>query len=176
MGSPEFSAIRNIRSFSRRQGRLTPGQQAALEQYWDNYGLHPERPFAPHEVFKRAAPLTLEIGFGNGACLAQMAADNPDKDYIGIEVHTPGVGRLIKQLEELQLENVRIYCHDAVEILENCIPENSLSGIHLFFPDPWPKNKHHKRRIVRPEFVELLATKLKPGAYFHAATDWGELR
>ena len=101
-----------------------------------------------------------------------MAADNPDMDYIGIEVHRPGVGHLMLKLEERNIGNVRIYCHDAFEIFEHGIIDDSLTGIHLFFPDPWPKKKHHKRRIVRPEFVELISEKLKPGGYFHAATDW----
>lgn len=123
-------------------------------------------------VFGRNAPLTLEIGFGNGDCLAQMAAANPEKNYLGIEVHKPGVGHLIKQLEAQRLTNVRIYCHDAVEVLEHCIADGSLNGIHLFFPDPWPKKKHHKRRIVQPHFVNLMVNKLQTGGYFHAATDW----
>ena len=101
-----------------------------------------------------------------------MAAAEPNRNFIGIEVHRPGVGHLMLQLEKRKIENVRIYCHDAIEILEHCIADNSLTGIHLFFPDPWPKKRHHKRRIVRPEFVELIARKLKFGGYFHAATDW----
>ena len=118
------------------------------------------------------APLIVEIGFGNGDSLAKMAAANPDNDYIGIEVHRPGVGHLMMLLDQQGLTNVRIYCHDAIDIIEHKIADNSLAGVHLFFPDPWPKKKHHKRRIVRPSFVELLARKLKPGGYFHAATDW----
>ncbi len=163
---------RKIRSFIRRQGRITQGQQAALEQHWEDYCLNPEQPFNPREVFNRDAPLTLEIGFGNGDCLAQMAAANPENNYIGIEVHKPGVGHLITLLEQQRLTNARIYCHDAIEILEHCIADNSLSGIHLFFADPWPKKKHHKRRIVQPEFVSLITKKLISGGYFHAATDW----
>ncbi len=168
----EHSHTRKIRSFIRRQGRITPGQQAALERHWDDYCLNPGQPLNPREVFNRDAPLTLEIGFGNGDCLAQMAAANPEKNYIGIEVHKPGVGHLIVQLKQQQLTNVRIYCHDAIEILEHCIADNSLSAIHLFFADPWPKKKHHKRRIVQPEFVNLITRKLISGGYFHAATDW----
>lgn len=163
---------RKIRSFIRRQGRITQGQQLALEHHWDKYCLPPNRPLIPEEVFNRVAPVTLEIGFGNGDCLARMAKANPDQDFIGIEVHRPGVGRLLIQLEQDGLTNVRAYCHDAIEILQQAITDNSLSAVHLFFPDPWPKRKHHKRRIVQTEFLDLIAVKLKPGGYFHAATDW----
>jgi len=123
-------------------------------------------------VFGRVAPIIVEIGFGNGDSLAKMAAANPDTDYIGIEVHRPGVGHLMMLLDLQGLTNVRIYCHDAIDILEHKLPDASLTGVHLFFPDPWPKKKHHKRRIVRPSFITLLLKKLKVGGYFHAATDW----
>ena len=162
-----------IRSFILRQGRLTPGQQLALDNYWDKYCLDPKADYDFAAVFGRNAPLFVEIGFGNGESLSSMAAANPDKDYIGIEVHRPGVGHLLLLLNQQSLTNVRIYCHDAIEILEHKIADNSLSGVHLFFPDPWPKKKHHKRRIVRPDFIDLLIRKLKPEGYFHAATDWG---
>jgi len=161
-----------IRSFIRRQGRLTPGQQLALDNYWDKYCLDPNADTNFSQVFGRDAPLFVEIGFGNGESLVRMAAANPDKDYMGIEVHKPGVGHLLMLLNQQGLNNVRIYCHDAIEIMEQKIADNSLAGVHLFFPDPWPKKKHHKRRIVRPGFVDLLVRKLKPGGYFHAATDW----
>jgi len=161
-----------IRSFILRQGRLTPGQQLALDNYWDKYCLDPKADYDFAAVFGRNAPLFIEIGFGNGESLASMAAANPDKDYIGIEVHRPGVGHLLLLLNQQSLTNVRIYCHDAIEIMEHKIADNSLSGVHLFFPDPWPKKKHHKRRIVRPDFIDLLIRKLKPEGYFHAATDW----
>jgi len=162
-----------IRSFIRRQGRLTPGQQMALDNHWATYCLDPKNDYDFAQVFGRDAPLFVEIGFGNGDSLAKMAAANPDKDYIGIEVHTPGVGHLLILLHEQGINNVRIYSHDAIEILEQKITDNSLSGVHLFFPDPWHKKKHHKRRIVRASFVDLLVKKLKPAGYFHAATDWG---
>ncbi len=116
--------------------------------------------------------MIVEIGFGNGDSLAKMASANPDHDYIGIEVHKPGVGHLLILLHEQALTNVRVYCHDAIEILEQKLPDHSLAGLHLFFPDPWHKKKHHKRRIVRPSFVDLLNKKLQVGGYFHAATDW----
>ena len=161
-----------IRSFIRRQGRLTPGQEVALDQHWSQYGLEPELDYDFSQVFGRQAPLIVEIGFGNGDSLAKMAAANPDHDYIGIEVHKPGVGHLLILLHEQGLTNVRVYCHDAIEILEQKIPDHSLAGLHLFFPDPWHKKKHHKRRIVRPSFVDLLNKKLQVGGYFHAATDW----
>jgi tRNA (guanine-N7-)-methyltransferase len=163
---------RRIRSFVRREGRLTQGQHRALEQNWPKYGLSHEQDLDPGQVFGRAAPLTLEVGFGNGASLAEMAASDPDSDFIGIEVHRPGVGRLLMELERRIIGNVRVFCHDAVEVLEARIPEASLDRVLLFFPDPWPKKKHHKRRILQPSFVALIARKLKPGGIFHMATDW----
>lgn len=161
-----------IRSFVRRKGRVTPGQHFALENHAQHYCLDPQQEINFERVFGRAAPLIIEIGFGNGDSLAQMAAENPDKNYLGIEVHRAGVGHLLMLIEAQQLTNIRIYCHDAIEILEQRVPNESLAGVHLFFPDPWHKKKHHKRRIVRDSFVELLARKLAPNGYFHAATDW----
>ena len=168
----EPTAPRRIRSFIRRQGRITPGQELALANHWDTFCLDPDTECCFAEVFGRDAPTVLEIGFGNGESLAQMAADSPDTNFVGIEVHKPGVGHLLMLTEQLGLTNLRIYCHDAVEILERRIKDHSLDGIHLFFADPWPKKKHHKRRIVRPEFISTVVKKLKPGGYFHAATDW----
>ena len=172
MASTDQTIPQRIRSFIRRQGRLTPGQQLAIDNHWEQYCLDPNINYDFAEVFGRNAPLFMEIGFGNGDSLARMAAANPDKDYIGIEVHKPGVGHLLILLESQALTNVRIYCHDAIEILEQKIADNRLAGVHLFFPDPWQKRRHHKRRIVRPLFVELLHKKLAHGGYFHAATDW----
>ncbi len=163
---------RRIRSFVRREGRLTPGQQRALESGWPRFGLDFDSDFDPAGAFGRRAPLTLEIGFGNGASLAQMAAAEPDVDFIGIEVHRPGIGHLLRELQETALGNVRVFCHDAVEVLEQKIPDHSLDRVLLLFPDPWPKKKHHKRRILQPEFVALVAGKLKHGGIFHMATDW----
>lgn len=168
----EETVPKRIRSFIRRQGRMTQGQQHALNHHWQKYGLDPGMNHDFAAIFGRHAPLLVEIGFGNGESLARMASENPDRDYIGIEVHRPGVGHLMMKLAESGLTNVRIFCHDAIDILEQRIEDQSLSGIHLFFPDPWPKKRHHKRRIVRPSFVKLVAQKLKPGGYFHAATDW----
>lgn len=172
MLSSENTPARRIRSFIRRQGRITQGQQLALANHWDRYCLDPHADYDFDRVFGRTAPLIVEIGFGTGDSLAKIAAANPDNDYIGIEVHKPGVGHLMLLLDQQGLTNVRIYCHDAMDIIEHKIAEHSLSGVHLFFPDPWPKKKHHKRRIVRPDFIELLTKKLKPEGYFHAATDW----
>jgi tRNA (guanine-N7-)-methyltransferase len=163
---------RRIRSFMRRQGRATASQKNALETLWDKYCLDPAKTYDYTLVFQRTAPLIVEIGFGNGDSFAQMAEANPQFNYLGIEVHKPGVGRLMALLEQKQLTNVRIYHHDAVEVLEQRIADASLAGVQLFFPDPWQKRCHHKRRIVKPEFVELVAKKLVSGGYFHAATDW----
>ncbi|WP_031434315.1 tRNA (guanosine(46)-N7)-methyltransferase TrmB [Methylomarinum vadi] len=172
MINPQRIDPARIRSYIRRQGRTTVGQQMALDNYWDKYCLDPALNHDFSQVFTRRAPLIVEIGFGNGESLAAMAENNPDFNYLGIEVHRPGVGHLMLLLEQKQLSNVKIYHHDAIEILEHKIPDHYLAGVHLFFPDPWHKRKHHKRRIVRPAFVELLNKKLQPGGYFHAATDW----
>ncbi len=161
-----------IRSFIRRQGRATAGQALAIETKWNKYCLDPEKTYEYSQVFERQAPLIVEIGFGNGSSLAEMAETNPENNYLGIEVHRPGIGHLMLLLEEKGITNVRIYHHDAIEILEQKIMDNSLAGVHLFFPDPWQKRRHHKRRIVRPDFIDLLTKKLQPGGYFHAATDW----
>lgn len=163
-----------IKSFIRRQGRATVGQKQALDSHWDKYCLSPQADFAAETAFGRKAPLIVEIGFGNGDSLAAMAEANPDLNYLGIEVHRPGVGHLMMLLEQRGISNVRIYHHDAIEILEQKIPDHSLAGVHLFFPDPWHKRRHHKRRIVRPSFLVLLNKKLAPGGYFHAATDWAD--
>ncbi|MDD4914810.1 MAG: tRNA (guanosine(46)-N7)-methyltransferase TrmB [Methylococcales bacterium] len=172
MSEPHKIDPARIRSFIRRQGRATVGQKLALESYWHKYCLPPELPFDMAAAFGRQAPLIVEIGFGNGASLAEMAAANPDVNYLGVEVHRPGIGHLLMLLEQRSIGNVRIYHHDAIEILEQKIPDHSLAGVHLFFPDPWQKRRHHKRRIVRPAFVELLYKKLAADGYFHAATDW----
>jgi tRNA (guanine-N7-)-methyltransferase len=166
---------RAIRSFVLRQGRLTPAQQRAVETLLPVYGI----PYAAElldldQAFGRQVPKILEIGFGMGAATAQIAATNPDKDYLGIEVHTPGVGNLLKLMEEQGITNLRVVQHDAVEVLRHMIADASLDGVHIFFPDPWPKKRHHKRRLLQAEFVALLCSKLKPGGYLHFATDWEE--
>lgn len=161
----------SIRSYTLRQGRLTSGQRDALETLWPVFGLSPDRTLDA-TVCGRDAPLVVEIGFGNGESLARMAAAQPDTDFIGIEVHRPGVGHLLLQLRDRGLQNVRIYCADAVEILARNVADGNLAGINLFFPDPWPKQRHHKRRLVTADFLSLVATKLQRGGFFHAATDW----
>ena len=163
---------RKIRSFVRREGRITAGQQRALQDLWPRYGLAADEPLDLATIFGRSAPRTLEIGFGNGDALATMAGQQTDTDFIGIEVHRPGVGRLLQQLDEHELSNVRVMREDAVQILNTCFPDNSLDRLLLFFPDPWHKKRHHKRRIVQPVFIELLARKIKPGGILHMATDW----
>ena len=163
---------RRIRSFVRREGRLTAGQQRALDDLWPRFGLETGTRLDLDKVFGRRAPRTLEIGFGNGAALAAMAESRPDCDFIGIEVHRPGVGRLLLELESRGLQNVRIFREDAVQVLNECLPDNSLERLLLFFPDPWHKKRHHKRRIVQPAFLELVASKLMPGGILHMATDW----
>jgi len=163
---------REIRSFVRREGRLTRSQQRALEELWPHYGLDAGQHLDLDRIFGRRTARTLEIGFGNGDSLADMAEREPESDFIGIEVHRPGVGHLLLELERRGLENVRIICDDAVQVLKRCLADESLERVLMFFPDPWPKKRHHKRRIVQPAFIELLARKLKTGGILHMATDW----
>lgn len=163
---------RHVRSFVRREGRITRSQQRALDELLPRFGLEPAGVLDLDGVFGRHAPRTLEIGFGNGASLAQMAAAAPEQDFLGIEVHRPGVGHLLLEIEQRALSNVRVICADAVEILRDHLAPGSLDRVLLFFPDPWPKKRHHKRRILQPEFVALIRDRLKPGGVFHMATDW----
>lgn len=164
---------RKIRSFVMRTGRMTERQKAALDLGWPEYGLAQEQGMVDlPQLFGRHAPVVFEIGFGNGDSLFSMAQSAPEKDFIGVEVHTPGVGRLLHNAQEAKLTNLRVYREDAVEVLKQCIPNQSLSTVQLFFPDPWHKKKHHKRRIVQPSFAELIRQKLVPGGTFHMATDW----
>ncbi|MDH5660961.1 MAG: tRNA (guanosine(46)-N7)-methyltransferase TrmB [Gammaproteobacteria bacterium] len=165
--------IRRIRSFVKREGRLTVGQERALNELFPRYGLVLQNtPLNLDDTFQRIAPRILEIGFGNGASLSEMAANNPEQDYIGIEVHRPGVGNLLLQVEKLGLTNLRVINDDGVDVLKKMIADESLDAVYLFFADPWHKKRHHKRRIVQKEFVELLRKKLKVGGVFHMATDW----
>lgn len=165
--------MRRIRSFVKREGRLTLGQERALENLFPLYGLpFQETQLDLDKVFKRTAPRILEIGFGNGTSLSEMAEKNPEQDYIGIEVHRPGVGNLLKQIEELSLTNLRVSNDDAIEVLNTMIGDESLDAVYLFFADPWHKSRHYKRRIVQDDFVALLREKLKVGGIFHMATDW----
>lgn len=164
---------RSIRSFVLRQGRVSNAQRRAFDELLPRYGV----PFAVDTldldaVFGRSAPKILEIGSGMGETTAQIAAAHPENDYLAAEVHTPGVGSLLKRVAELGLANLRVVQHDAVEVLQEMIAPGTLAGVHLFFPDPWPKKRHHKRRLVQPPFAALLASRLRPGGYVHAATDW----
>ena len=166
---------RSIRSFVLRQGRLSNAQQRAHETLLPVFGI----PWQPalrdlDKAFGRSAPKILEIGFGMGETTAAIAQAQPQNDYLGIEVHTPGVGSLLKQIGEAGLGNVRIIQHDAVEVLEKMLAPESLDGAHIFFPDPWPKKRHHKRRLIQGPLVTLLASRLRTGGYVHAATDWQE--
>jgi len=163
---------RHVRSFVRREGRITQSQQRALDNLLPRFGVPLDGLLDFDAVFGRQAPRTLEIGFGNGASLAKMASVAPEQDFLGIEVHRPGVGHLLLEIERYLLGNVRVICADAVEILEQHIPLASLDRVLLYFPDPWPKTRHHKRRILQPAFVELIRDRLKPGGVFHMATDW----
>jgi tRNA (guanine-N7-)-methyltransferase len=164
---------REIRSYVLRQGRTTPSQQRAYDELFPRYGIgFADTPLDFARVFGRSAPVVLEIGSGMGETTAAIAHENPGTDYVAIEVHGPGVGSLLKKIEALQLRNLRVIRHDAVDVLEKMIPDASLAGIHLFFPDPWPKKRHHKRRLVQPPFVALATRKLAAGGYFHMATDW----
>jgi len=165
--------LRSIRSFVVRAGRMGSGQVRALEALGPKYVV----PYAPASIdttalFGRAAPVVLEIGFGMGDATAHIAQELPDRDFIGVEVHPPGVGSLLKHIEARQLANLRIVQHDAVEVLEHMVAPGSLAGVHIFFPDPWHKKKHNKRRLIQAPFVARLVTRLAPGAYLHCATDW----
>lgn len=167
---------RRIRSFVLRQGRLTKGQERALETGLPKFGI----PYAPEAIdlsakFNRVeSKKILEIGFGMGETTAKIAQTLPGYDFLAAEVHTPGVGSLLKLIEEQALTNIRIIQHDVVEVLQHMLPDASLDGVHIFFPDPWHKKRHHKRRLIQGEFVKLLCTKLKAGGYLHVATDWQE--
>ncbi|MFA9439907.1 tRNA (guanosine(46)-N7)-methyltransferase TrmB [Uliginosibacterium sp. sgz301328] len=162
-----------IRSFVLRQGRMSDAQTRAIEALMPRYGI-PYRAarLDTDAVFGRHAPVVLEIGFGMGVATAEIAKARPDTDFIGIEVHGPGVGNLCKLIEADGITNLRVMQHDATEIVRDMIGEGSLAGVHVFFPDPWPKKKHHKRRILQPAFVTELARRLAPGGYLHCATDW----
>lgn len=166
---------RLIRSYVLRQGRVSNAQRRAHDTLLPRYGIAwNETTIDLDAAFGRAAPRILEIGCGMGETTVAIAAAHPQQDYIGIEVHTPGVGSLLKQIDELGLGNVRVIQHDAVAVLQTMIPPASLNGIHIFFPDPWPKKRQQKRRLIQPPFVALAASRLKPGAYLHTATDWQE--
>ena len=169
----EGKYIRKVRSFVKREGRLTKGQARALETLWDTMGLnHSDGMIDPQSLFGNEKPVTLEIGFGMGKSLVEMAKAAPERNFIGIEVHRPGVGACLALAGTEGVDNLKVYEHDAIEILADCIPGNCIDRVQLFFPDPWHKAKHHKRRIVKPEFIESIRGVLAVGGVFHMATDW----
>jgi tRNA (guanine-N7-)-methyltransferase len=164
---------RPIRSFVLRAGRITVGQERALRELWPVYGLNlADAPLDLDAIFGRVAPRCLEIGFGTGELLATLAAANPQVDYLGIEVHRSGVGRLLLQVEQANLKNVRVLCHDAVEVLKSGIPDEALAEVMIFFPDPWHKKRHHKRRLIDAPLIATVARKLRAGGVLRLATDW----
>ncbi|MFC1689831.1 tRNA (guanosine(46)-N7)-methyltransferase TrmB [Pseudomonadota bacterium] len=164
---------RPVRSFVLRAGRLTEGQKRALNELWPLYGVaEGEDEIDPESLFGNDHPVILEIGFGNGDATWQMARNQPGENFLGVEVHKPGVGHLLLKVEEYEISNLRIACEDAVELLRRRFANGVLSGVRIYFPDPWPKKRHHKRRIIQPPFVRLLAEKMKSFAILHLATDW----
>lgn len=164
---------RGIKSYVIRAGRMTPAQTRGLEDVWPRLGLSlADGPQDLEALFGRRAPCVVEIGFGMGTSLIEQAKTHPETDFIGIEVHAPGVGKLLDEADKLGLTNLRVYREDALRVLEECLPAGAIDTVQLFFPDPWPKKKHHKRRIVQPAFVELIRTRLAPNGVFHMATDW----
>lgn len=166
---------RRIRSFVLRQGRITPAQEQAFAEHWNRFGIEYEtRLLEMGRIFARPAAVVLEIGFGNGAQLLHAAQHEKDRNFIGIEVHRPGVGRLMNGLAEANLDNVRLFQHDAVEVLQQQIGPDALDEVRIYFPDPWPKKRHHKRRLIQPDFIELLAARVRRGGLLHLATDWAE--
>lgn len=164
---------RTIRSFVRRTGRITPSQQSALDELWPRYGVEFCTEIVNFDVvFGRSAPRIVEIGFGNGETLVEQATGNPDADFIGVEVHEPGVGHCLLKARDAGVDNLRVIMHDAIEVLEHQVALLSLARVNLYFPDPWPKKRHHKRRIVQPPFLDLVADRLEPGGKLNVATDW----
>lgn len=165
--------VSKIKSFVKREGRLTKAQGKAIEDNWPSMGLNIDLGMLNMtNVFERSAPLVLEIGFGMGKSLVEMAQNAPNSDFIGIEVHRPGIGACLASAEQAEISNLRVFEHDAVEVLSQCIPDESIDRLQLFFPDPWHKTRHHKRRIVQDDFVQAIRNKLKVGGEFHMATDW----
>jgi len=172
MQEPEAKKA-SVRSFVRRTGRITLSQRRALAELWPVFGVDVSRAMLDFEtLFGRHAPVVLEIGFGNGETLVRQAAGSPDKDFVGIEVHEPGVGHCLLKAQEAGIGNLRIIRHDAIEVLDQIVPNDTLSRVNLYFPDPWPKKRHHKRRIVQPAFLDLVADRLRPDGTLRIATDW----
>lgn len=172
MADRDPGMLRRVRSFVRREGRLTEGQARALELLWPRFGIEADAGGDPAAWFGRAAPLVVEIGFGSGSALLHRAALEPTRNFLGIEVHRPGVGGLLRGIEAQGLENVRVACCDAVEFVEQVLPAGSVDEFIIEFPDPWPKKKHHKRRLVQPALVATLVGRLAPGGLLRLATDW----
>lgn len=171
--APGKGRRRTVRSYVLRAGRVTEGQKRALEELWPVYGVEPGSSVLDFTaLFGNDHPVIMEIGFGNGEATWQMAKAQPRENYLGVEVHRPGVGRLLLKIERHGLKNIRIACEDAVELLRTRVPGASLDGIRIYFPDPWPKKRHHKRRMIQPPFLSLLASRMKPGGVLHLATDW----
>jgi len=163
----------HIRSFQKRRGKITRGQRKALEKHYNTYCIpYAEKKLNFSQIFDNKKGVILEIGFGKGEATAAIAEQFPDYGFIGIEVHTPGVGKLLSEIEKRHLCNMRIIQEDAVFVLQNMIPDLSLSGVHIFYPDPWPKKRHHKRRLIQPDFLEKLSKKIMPQGYIYAVTDW----
>ena len=163
---------RAIRSFVLRQGRMSPAQQRACDELLPRYGVEASGPLDFAALFGNAHPVVLEIGFGMGETTAAIAAAHPHVNFLGVEMHLPGVGALLRRIDAQGVANVRVVRRDAVEVVEHLLPLASLAGIHVYFPDPWPKKRHHKRRLLQPPFVHALARRLAPGGYLHVATDW----
>jgi tRNA (guanine-N7-)-methyltransferase len=171
--APDSPGASHIRSFVHRRGHITQGQRDALERLLEQWSVpYAARRLNPAAVFGRQAPTILEIGFGMGETTERIALDRPGDNFLGVEVFNAGVGSMLKRIEASQLQNVRIIQHDAVEVLRDMIAPDTLDGVHIYFPDPWPKKRHHKRRLIQPPFVALLASRVKPGGYVHCATDW----
>ena len=171
--STEQVRPRPIRSYVIRSGRLTEGQEKALQELWPRYGIEYDvKALQLDSLFPKTLDLVVEIGFGMGSSLLETAIANPQQNFIGIEVHRPGVGKLLAGIAERKLENLKVICHDATEVLANCFPAESIERILIFFPDPWHKKRHNKRRLIQPEFAKLLRQKLKPSGQLHLATDW----
>jgi tRNA (guanine-N7-)-methyltransferase len=172
--------MREVRSFVRREGRMTVAQKRALEELWPKFGVDPPqsrlKPLQQvlPEIFGREAPVVMEIGFGNGEHLLARATAEPDKDFLGVEVHRPGAGRVMNQAQAAGLTNLRVACDDAVDVLRDWLPEHCLAELVVYFPDPWPKKRHHKRRLVQPAFARLAASRLAPGGLLKLATDWAD--
>ena len=173
MSAEQQEGMRTTRSFVRRSGRLTPAQKRALRELWPSYGLDYAGEFLDLvSTFGRVAPRVLEIGFGNGETLVEQASDNPTMDFIGVEVHEPGIGHCLLHARAAGVSNLRLIRHDAIEVMRWQIPDESLSRVNVYFPDPWPKKRHHKRRLLQSEFLELAAQKVEAGGTLHVATDW----